>query len=407
MDSITQITLGAAVGEIVLGKKIGNRAMIWGAVAGTIPDLDIFANLILAPVDALAAHRGISHSLIFPIVVAPVLGWLVHRFYKEKLDRNLFVKGLISLLGILVCCGIGYLLLRGFLSGSPPGILPVVLGILVIGLLIKRVVNYWQTDWSLLGQEASFKDWSLLFFWGIFTHPLLDCFTSYGTQLFQPFSDYRVAFSSVSVADPIYTVPFIACVVTASYLSRHSAKRKWFNWTGILLSSLYLSYTVWNKFYVNNIFEKSMAEQGIQYNRYFVSPTIFNNVLWQGIAESDHRFYYGVYSLNDTQPLMQIDSLYKDTRHLKKIEHYREVKILKWFTSNYYTVDSIGENQYKMNDLRFGIIGNLEQPRDTSGYVFQFYLTEKDGQLNVLNQRNTDRPLSKEFNKLWTRIKGN
>jgi len=41
MDSITQIVLGAAVGDAVLGKKIGNRAMVWGAIAGTIPDLDV------------------------------------------------------------------------------------------------------------------------------------------------------------------------------------------------------------------------------------------------------------------------------------------------------------------------------------------------------------------------------
>ena len=38
MDSLTQIVLGGAVGEAVLGKKVGNRAILWGAVAGTIPD---------------------------------------------------------------------------------------------------------------------------------------------------------------------------------------------------------------------------------------------------------------------------------------------------------------------------------------------------------------------------------
>jgi len=46
MDSFTQIALGAAVGETVLGKKVGNRAMVWGAVGGTIPDLDILANFV-------------------------------------------------------------------------------------------------------------------------------------------------------------------------------------------------------------------------------------------------------------------------------------------------------------------------------------------------------------------------
>ena len=41
MDSLTQVVLGAAVGEAALGKKIGNRAIVWGGIAGTIPDLDV------------------------------------------------------------------------------------------------------------------------------------------------------------------------------------------------------------------------------------------------------------------------------------------------------------------------------------------------------------------------------
>ena len=50
MDSLTQITLGAAVGELTLGRKIGNRAMMWGAVAGTIPDLDVLAGFFMKDV---------------------------------------------------------------------------------------------------------------------------------------------------------------------------------------------------------------------------------------------------------------------------------------------------------------------------------------------------------------------
>ena len=65
MDSLTQLALGAAVGEIVLGKKAGNRAMLWGAVGGTIPDLDILANFITDEMTALAFHRSITHSFLF------------------------------------------------------------------------------------------------------------------------------------------------------------------------------------------------------------------------------------------------------------------------------------------------------------------------------------------------------
>jgi len=42
MDSLTQIVLGATCGEIVLGKNIGNKALLFGVIGGAIPDLDVF-----------------------------------------------------------------------------------------------------------------------------------------------------------------------------------------------------------------------------------------------------------------------------------------------------------------------------------------------------------------------------
>lgn len=99
MDSITQIVLGAAAGDAVLGKRIGNRAMVWGAIAGTIPDLDIIGNLWMSELDSLAFHRGISHSFLFSIVGAFLFGWLVHRMYESRFHKLIGMAGwiLISL----------------------------------------------------------------------------------------------------------------------------------------------------------------------------------------------------------------------------------------------------------------------------------------------------------------------
>ena len=58
MDTVTQITLGAAVGELVLGKKVGHKAPLWGAAAGTLPDLDIPAAVLLSERAQPGAHRG-------------------------------------------------------------------------------------------------------------------------------------------------------------------------------------------------------------------------------------------------------------------------------------------------------------------------------------------------------------
>jgi inner membrane protein len=84
MDSLTQIVLGAAVAEVVGGKKLGNKAPLWGAIAGTIPDLDVFLRFFYHPIDAALVHRGFSHSILFAVLCSPIFAFLVHRIYKQK-----------------------------------------------------------------------------------------------------------------------------------------------------------------------------------------------------------------------------------------------------------------------------------------------------------------------------------
>ena len=84
MDSVTQIVLGAAVGEAALGKKIGNKAMFYGAIAGTIPDLDVLVSHFTDTTRALAIHRGFTHSIVFSVVFGLLFGWLASRYEKYK-----------------------------------------------------------------------------------------------------------------------------------------------------------------------------------------------------------------------------------------------------------------------------------------------------------------------------------
>ncbi|CAM1347115.1 metal-dependent hydrolase [Tenacibaculum crassostreae] len=87
MDSLTQIVLGAAVGEAVLGKKVGNKAMLYGAIAGTIPDLDVYIGKLFDTVTALEIHRGFTHSVLFSIVFGWIFGWLISLY-----EKNAFTK---------------------------------------------------------------------------------------------------------------------------------------------------------------------------------------------------------------------------------------------------------------------------------------------------------------------------
>jgi inner membrane protein len=91
MDSITQIVLGAAVGEAVAGKKMGGKAALWGAIAGTIPDLDVFFRAFVHPIEGALLHRGFSHSILFAVIASPILAFLVHRLYKKRYDYKTWV----------------------------------------------------------------------------------------------------------------------------------------------------------------------------------------------------------------------------------------------------------------------------------------------------------------------------
>ncbi|WP_428331640.1 metal-dependent hydrolase [Mucilaginibacter sp.] len=81
MDPLTHLTLGACTGEILLGRRFGKKAMLFGALAANLPDIDTVFGLFEPGDQALLLHRGITHSISFAILVGLLLAWLFHRWY--------------------------------------------------------------------------------------------------------------------------------------------------------------------------------------------------------------------------------------------------------------------------------------------------------------------------------------
>jgi inner membrane protein len=84
MDSLTQATLGAAVGEAILGKKLGNRSLAWGLLFGTLPDLDIIFSPLIDNARELVFHRGASHSLLIMVIVSFALAKPLAKLWKKE-----------------------------------------------------------------------------------------------------------------------------------------------------------------------------------------------------------------------------------------------------------------------------------------------------------------------------------
>lgn len=88
MDSLTQGLLGATTFAVVKDKEIGKKSLLIGAIAGTIPDLDVFLSPLFNDIEFLTVHRSVSHSIGLAILLSLVLGELFHRIYKRKQSRT-------------------------------------------------------------------------------------------------------------------------------------------------------------------------------------------------------------------------------------------------------------------------------------------------------------------------------
>lgn len=339
MDSLTQIVLGAACGEAVLGKKIGNKALLFGAVGGTIPDLDTFVGALLYnnEIDAMLFHRGFMHSILFSVLGAFLFGWLTHKLYNTG----------------------------------------------------KRLNTTFRSDWIKL------------FFWSLFTHVILDSFTPYGTQLFAPFSDYRVAFNSIAVADPLYTVPFLICIIILMFYNRTKIRRRFWLKIGIGISSTYMLFTILNKSYIDSVFEKTLIDKGINHSRFSTQPAILNNILWYGIAESNEAYHIGFYSLFDTTDKFSDWKTIPKIRDLSK-DDFNDLKGLAWFSNDYYNIESLDNGDYLHKDLRYPMVKTRE------GYkaIFNLMLYKDGDRLNMKPFEPGTDDFGFAMNALWVRLKG-
>lgn len=339
MDSLTQIVLGAACGEIALGKKIGNKALLFGAIGGTIPDLDVFIGRFLYDneIQAMAFHRGIMHAIPFAILGCFVFGFLNFKLYNTR----------------------------------------------------KRFGT------------SNLKDWVWLYFLSIFTHPILDCFTPYGTQLFAPFSDYRVAFNTISVVDPLYTLPFFICMIVVLFFKRTNLKRLLWTKTGIYISTCYLLFTVGNKFYIDSIFKTSFKKNKISFTRFSSQPTLLNNILWYAVAEDKDNYYATFYSLFDHKNYTDIILTIPKNHHLLDMSD-NNLKILTWFSNDYFNLYKKEKNgRYKYVDLRYPMVN----PDDINTSIFNFTIYLKNNKWDIL-PFDGNPPNRKDFKAFTTRLKG-
>lgn len=310
MDSLTQIVLGAAVGEVVLGKQLGNRALLLGAIGGTLPDLDIIYNFFNSdPIRQLEVHRSYSHSMFTHLVLAWPLAW----FSKKKSDFSI-----------------------------------------------------------------STGRWYLFWFMALFTHALLDCCTTYGTQLFLPFTNYQVAFNNISVIDPLYTMPFLLLLGVCLFLKRTNPLRRKFLWISVSVSSVYMILTFGLKYLVHEKFRESLKSNQIAVDEINSTPTILNAILWSGIAYNDSMLYVAEYSfMKNEHPVEWIG--YK--RNLSLLVKYDSpsLKSIQWFSDGNYFMEELPGDTLAFYNVKWGRMNfDKSEPEDAFFFYWKFYFDKNE-----------------------------
>jgi inner membrane protein len=312
MDSITQAVLGAAIGEVVLGKRIGIKGAIIGAIVATLPDLDVILYLFYDKLDMLSIHRGFSHSIVFSII-----------------------------------------------------------GAFLIAFVLSKI------KWT---HSIKFNKLLLCAWLCLFTHLLLDAFTAYGTQLFLPFSNKRVSFDSINVVDPVYTIPLIISLVLSLWIYKSTPNRSRFSSYGLILSSLYLIFTLINKESVKTAISKRMSLENIEYSSLLTMPLGIANVNWYGVAKSQDSIFMLKHSiLSDTEQVIEAFPINED---LLELVDSQVAKKMRWFAKGFYTVTKENDKIRIYNlqvDMR-GIVTTGNKKAPTVGY---FEITKKDGETQV------------------------
>ena len=331
MDSFTQIALGIAVAEVCAGKQLKNKTFLYGAILGTLPDLDVLVGMFLNPVDAVLIHRGISHSLFLFLLVSPLFGWLISKLEKDKIS-------------------------------------------------IMRATN--------------------MAFWGLFTHVLLDMFTSWGTQILWPL-EQRFALKTIFVIDPFYTIPLVIAIVYVWKTNNESFRYKYII-RGLLISSSYLLLSCFIKLYAVSQFEKALKNQGIQYSEIIVKPTAFNLILWNANIATNDNYLLSDYSLFDTQAISFV-AYNKNNVLEKQLIGNSDFEKLKKASEGWYIISQKGEDLY-FNDLRFGLLN--DKPTNPQ-FAFSYQFVPNNSEMHAKEVPKSKREGKLLLQKIVTRLKGN
>jgi len=293
MDPLTQGLLGISASQLVSTRREKIAAAVMGFLSGMAADLDVLINSSTDPLLFLEYHRHFTHALIF-----------------------------IPFGALLCAIACRFILLAFF----------------------KRV-------------RLTFKRTYLFCLAGYATHAVLDACTTYGTQLFWPFSSARVAWNNVSVIDPLFTVP-LALMLVFAVIRRSTPIAS----IAAMYAIIYLGLGVAQNHRATAIASELALSRGHVANNLGLKPSFANIVVWKSVYEHQGRYYVDAIRVAGTTKVYVGTSTPKldFTEHLpwldKRSQQALDIERFRWFSNKHLGVDP--QNPNRIIDVRYSLIPN-------------------------------------------------
>ena len=206
-------------------------------------------------------------------------------------------------------------------------------------------------------KQLEFKITYMACLLGYASHGLLDACTSYGTQLFWPFSDYRVAWNNMSIVDPLFTLPLLL-LLTISIIR----KTRTFAMLGLVWVFAFVAFGLLQSHRALAIADALAQERGHEPSRMTIKPSFGNLIVWKSIYEHDGRYYVDAVRTGlmpgHCAPGASIAALNlkRDLPWLQSSQQLEDIERFRWFSDDYLAMDPHVEN--RVIDVRYSFVPN-------------------------------------------------
>jgi inner membrane protein len=264
-----------------------------------------------------------------------------------------------------------------------------------IGALVCALVFYF-----LLARrwQVSFKLTYLFCLLGYATHGLLDACTSYGTQLLWPFSYERFSWNTISIVDPLFTLPLLALVITGL-----KKKNPLFGQLALCWVIMYQSLGFYQHQRVAEAGAQLAEQRGHTPIRLQVKPSFANLLLWKVIYELEDGYYTDAVRAAPTLTIFPGEFIPKldierDLPWLDKdSQQANDLARFEWFSQGFLSIDP--NNPLRVIDMRYSLV-----PNEATG-MWSIWFNRQAGKtdhVEIKQDRDTAGPRRKKFGRmLW------